>query len=334
MVSYPKISIVMPTRNAGKIIGNCLASLCQQSYPRECYEILVVDGHSTDDTRKVAESYGAKVFDDKGWSLEDAKRQALEQATGDYVLFLDADNELAHSDYLELAVRALENHQEAFGVEAYYFDSPKMTSLCAYLTQLLHISDPMCWIMSVKPVFLGKEGEVERWTMPQGSLAYPLGSNGFLCRRKDLVQVKAEQLFSDTQVAMLLFQSGKRSWLRIQGRGVHHYYAMTLYEFWRKRVRATCNFFKIFKQFRFSWTEKKPRVPSWLGCLYCLTVIGPVFHAWQGWRKTKDLRWWWHPLASWVSLAGLLYGVLLHWMQGEKEDLVASWQPVQSLEKK
>ena len=40
--------------------------------------------------------------------MEEGKRLALAYATGEYIVFVDADNEFTHSDYLELAVRALE----------------------------------------------------------------------------------------------------------------------------------------------------------------------------------------------------------------------------------
>ena len=46
---------------------------------------------------------------------------------------------------------AAEANPQALGVEAYYLPSPKMSSFCAYLTALLHISDPICWLMSINP---------------------------------------------------------------------------------------------------------------------------------------------------------------------------------------
>lgn len=333
MNELPKVSIITPTRNAANILGNCFDSVLAQDYPRDRYEILVIEGHSIDNTREVAARYGARIIEDQGWNMEDAKRQALAQAKGDFILFLDADNEITHSDYLRLAVEALRAHPEALGVEAYYLGSEKMTSLCFYLTHSLHISDPICWLMSVKPVLISESDQIEVWSMPQKSNAYPLGANGFLYRKSDLDKVAADQRFSDTHVALYLIQSGKRTWLRIKGRGVCHYYAMTLYEFWCKRMRATCHYFKVKRQFQFSWLEQKPNVPAWVAAFYCATAIGPIFHAWQGWRRTRDWRWWWHPLASWTSLWGVLAGFYMEIRQGKREDLVTSLQPTQSLKK-
>src|SRR5205814_4105599 len=99
-------------------------------------------------------------------------------AGGDYIVFMDADNELTHPDFLELAIRALQTNPQALGVESYYPPSPRMTSFCAYVTHLLHISDPLCWLMSVNPVLVARAGELERWTLPPGIFSYPLGEIG------------------------------------------------------------------------------------------------------------------------------------------------------------
>ena len=53
--------------------------------------MLVIDGHSTDATRKVAEAHGARVVLDGGRGKGQAIRQAFQDATTDIVVFIDAD---------------------------------------------------------------------------------------------------------------------------------------------------------------------------------------------------------------------------------------------------
>jgi glycosyltransferase involved in cell wall biosynthesis len=396
----------MPVLNAAGIIGNCLQSIRRQDYPQDRIEILIGDAGSKDGTREVAQKYGALVFDDHGRNIEDGKRAALVHATGEYIIFIDADNEITHPDYVRLAVDALRENPNAFGVESYYLPSPKMTSFCAYLTHLLHISDPVAWMMSIKPVFLGvsesnpltpalspsggegarsasangaslsssteeragvrsrsedlqvgrvspaspdtgavptqqhgsTEGKrdacptVERWTFPEGSLAYPVGSNGFVFRTAELDLVNAREQYSDTHTSVNLIQvTGKREWLRIHGRGVHHYYVATLGEFLKKRRRATCHFLDMQKEHGFSWTERKPRIPGWLACLLCATFIVPFFQTIVGLLRTRDLRWLWHPWASFFSALGVLWGVQTYWRSARDAKLIHKLQPRQTL---
>lgn len=74
-------------------------------------EIVIVDSHSSDDTVTIAKSYGAKVFieDWKGFAAQ--KNSALAAADGDWILSLDADEEV--SAELATSIRALKSGQSA-----------------------------------------------------------------------------------------------------------------------------------------------------------------------------------------------------------------------------
>ncbi|MGH6661590.1 MAG: glycosyltransferase family 2 protein [Rhodospirillales bacterium] len=81
-----KISIVIPTRNERGTISKIIEA-CKPHGD----EILVVDGHSTDDTRAIAEKLGVHVVLDNGKGKGDGLRVALREAKGDLVVFIDAD---------------------------------------------------------------------------------------------------------------------------------------------------------------------------------------------------------------------------------------------------
>jgi glycosyltransferase involved in cell wall biosynthesis len=328
---YPKVSIIMPTLNAGALLENCLASIAGQTYPRDRIEIVLADAFSKDNTRDIARKYGAIVIDDPGRNMEEGKRLALRHATGDMIVFVDADNEFTHPDYLELAVRALLANPPALGVESYYLPSPKMSSFCAYLTHLLHISDPISWLMSTNPVLVACDGEVERWTLPEGTFSYPLGANGFVFHRADLESVRAGEHFQDTHVALHLMKAGKREWLRIRGRGVHHYYIQTWRAFVLKRRRATVHFLRVQQEMPVNWMREKPPIPPWLAAFYCISVVGPLYHTVAGLVRDRDWRWLWHLPASVGSLLGTLWGVWTFRTRKDSKRLVAELQVKQTL---
>lgn len=327
----PRVSFIMPTLNAEAILDNCLASIARQGYPRERYEIILADAHSTDRTREIAKKYGAIVLDDDGKNMEEGKRLALQHATGEFIVFVDADNEISHPDYIELAVTALAANPQALGVESYYLPSPKMSSFCAYITHRLHISDPMAWLMSANPCLVARDGETERWTLPGNSLSYPLGANGFVFRRADLESIKAGEHFQDTHAALHLMRAGKREWLRIRGRGVHHYYVQTLWGFVKKRRRATVHFLRVQEEAETNWMKEKPPVPLWLAAIYCITVAGPVFHTLRGFLRDGDWRWIWHLPTSIGSFCGNVWGVLTYRQRGKDKKLIAELQVKQTL---
>jgi glycosyltransferase involved in cell wall biosynthesis len=323
----------MPTLNVEALLDNALSSIIRQTYPRDRYEIILADAHSTDRTREIAAKYGAIVLDDNGKNMEEGKRLALQHATGEYIVFVDADNEITHPDYLELAVNALAVNPQALGVESYYLPSPKMSSFCAYLTHLLHISDPMAWLVSANPHLVARDGDVERWTLPPGTYSYPLGANGFVYRRADLESVQANEKFQDTHVAMFLMQRGQREWLRIRGRGVHHYYVQTLLGFAKKRRRATVHFLRVQQEMPVNWMREKPAMPLWLAALYCVTFIGPLWHTLRGLIRDRDPRWLWHLPACLGSFLGNGWGWWTFRAGGRNQKSIADLQVKQTLKK-
>jgi glycosyltransferase involved in cell wall biosynthesis len=82
----PRLSLIVITRNEEASIGRCLRSASFAD------EMVVVDNGSTDKTVEIARSLGAKVIASHDWpGFGPQKNRALAQATGDWVLSLDAD---------------------------------------------------------------------------------------------------------------------------------------------------------------------------------------------------------------------------------------------------
>jgi glycosyltransferase involved in cell wall biosynthesis len=81
------VSIVIPTRNADRLIEDCLTSVLA-SDPRE---VIVVDGMSSDRTLEIVRRHPVRVLTDEGRGLPAARLIGAEAATGERVVLLDAD---------------------------------------------------------------------------------------------------------------------------------------------------------------------------------------------------------------------------------------------------
>ena len=55
------VTIISPVRNEEKYIAKCLTSLVNQTYKNKNYEIIIIDGMSTDGTRKIIKKYAGKA---------------------------------------------------------------------------------------------------------------------------------------------------------------------------------------------------------------------------------------------------------------------------------
>lgn len=105
--TLPKVTVVIPTKNEGPMVQEVI----ERVYPY-ADEILVVDGHSTDDTRKIALELGARVELDGGRGKGDGIRTAIAKAKGDVLVFIDADGSHEPSDVPKLLAPILRDEAD------------------------------------------------------------------------------------------------------------------------------------------------------------------------------------------------------------------------------
>jgi hypothetical protein len=92
VTSLPLASVVVTNYNYDRFIGETIESALAQTYPN--VEVLVVDDGSTDESRAVIESYGARVtpvFKENG-GMASAINAGFRASRGDIVVFLDSDD--------------------------------------------------------------------------------------------------------------------------------------------------------------------------------------------------------------------------------------------------
>ena len=100
-----KVSIVIPTKDEAEAVAEVIEAV--RPYADE---IMVVDGHSTDDTRRIARDRGARVILDGGKGKGDGLRCAAAQVGGDIMVFVDADGSSDTRDIPKL-IEPIKNNQ-------------------------------------------------------------------------------------------------------------------------------------------------------------------------------------------------------------------------------
>jgi dolichol-phosphate mannosyltransferase len=81
-----RVTVVIPAKDEEGLIGEIVDAVSAYAD-----EVLVVDGHSRDRTRDIAQQHGARVIQDHGRGKGEALRLAIEAAAHDIVVFVDAD---------------------------------------------------------------------------------------------------------------------------------------------------------------------------------------------------------------------------------------------------
>ena len=83
-----RVSVIIPTMNSAKTLHKCLESIRLQSY--KDIEIIVIDGHSSDNTTEIASKFNARIYLSTG-ERTTAKNFGISKSTGNFLFFVDSD---------------------------------------------------------------------------------------------------------------------------------------------------------------------------------------------------------------------------------------------------
>ena len=105
----PTVSVILPVYNGEIFLAGAIESVLAQSYPN--WELLVVDDGSTDGTASICDTYAqkdsrVKAFHQPNGGVNSARAKGVDEALGEYLVFLDADDALV-DDALEYLVSSM-----------------------------------------------------------------------------------------------------------------------------------------------------------------------------------------------------------------------------------
>ncbi len=170
MAELPFVSVVVPTYNRARLLVLLLQSLQEQSYPPNCFEVIIVDDGSTDETEQVVKRFAATApfpivylrQPQKGPAA--ARNLGIRHSRGDLIAFADSDVTVAN-DWIANAVAYFQK-QQVDGVEG-------RTEACGTETPFAHRAHNLnggqfltCNIFYTKAILQKVGGFDERFRAP------------------------------------------------------------------------------------------------------------------------------------------------------------------------
>ena len=107
------ISVIINVYNAEKFVEKCLLSVLNQTYKN--LEILIINDGSTDDSIKLCKKYKdkrIKIITTKNMGLAASRNVGIDNATGDYLYFVDADDYIKEDAIEHLYKISVENNAD------------------------------------------------------------------------------------------------------------------------------------------------------------------------------------------------------------------------------
>ena len=113
-----RISVVIAMRNEERYIGKCIDSFLEQTLPKDQFELIVIDGHSNDSSRKIVKRYQnnhtdlpIRLYDNPQKIQAAAWNMGFAKAAAEFVVMMGAHSFVDH-DFLKQNIKALETHPE------------------------------------------------------------------------------------------------------------------------------------------------------------------------------------------------------------------------------
>jgi len=280
----PTVSVIVPARNEETCLGACLESLVAQTGVP--FEIIVVDDHSTDRTREIAQSFpGVRVIEagplPEGWTgKNNAVTAGAGQARGQWLLFTDADTQHLPGSLARALAEA----------------KAREVDLLSYSPEQMVES---FWEKAVMPVIFAELASAYRPSEVSDPKSSAAAANGqyVLIKRVTYDAIGghaaiASSFLEDVALALAVKQSGKRIFFRYGGDQV--------------RTRM----YRSFDQLREGWTKNLALLfpsPGRLALLRTLEFFLIVLSvAISLWNIVRDL---WQPAAACGLLALVLWGI-------------------------
>ena len=140
----PLVTVLVPCRNEERFIGPCLDTILANDYRKDRLEVLVIEGRSTDGTRRVAEDYAARyphvvLVDNPKMITPTALNLGIGRAKGEVIIWMSAHNRYSEN-YISRSVECLQAY-DADNVGGIIVTEPRDRTLVgrAIVSALSHV---------------------------------------------------------------------------------------------------------------------------------------------------------------------------------------------------
>ena len=324
--TWPLISIITPTLNAGKVLETELESIRLQDYPQDKIEIIIADGGSTDSTLEIAKKYNAKVFPNPLKTGEAGKAVAVKKAEGKYIALIDSDNILPDNSWLKEMIEPLEQNPDIAGSEPWAFIYRKEAGFIERYCALIGANDPIVlWYKNYDRVNTVSEkwtesnviqndiGSYIAVTLKKGHEVPTIGANGTIFRSDFLQSANIGDYLFDIDILLSeVKRLGEVKFAKVKTSIIHTYCESNIKKFARKQKRRVLDyyFYQSLGLRNTDWESKGSKYAILKFAVETALIFPNVFYAIKGLLKKPDIAWFFHPIACLITLYQYAIGTI------------------------
>jgi glycosyltransferase involved in cell wall biosynthesis len=304
-----QVTFIIPTLNAQKVLDKCLISIKKQNFPKNQYEILIIDGGSTDKTITIVKKYNAKILKNPLKTAEAGKAVGIRQALGRYICLIDSDNILPSKNWLKKMLYPFSKSPKIIGTEPISFTYRKNAGIIERYSALIGANDPYAFITGVydRKNYLNnnwtglKIDQIDKnqyilITLNPNTQIPTIGANGTIFKKNFLKKnLKSDYLFDIDIISQVLNQKQLPFlFAKVKVGIIHTFCESSIKKFIRKQRRRLVDFY-TYQQFRqYPW-QSKNIWPQLKFILYSLLILPVLIDSIRGFYKKPDPVWFLHP---------------------------------------
>ena len=300
----PFVSVIVVTKNEEKNISECLESLIAQDYPKDRYELIIVDGASTDRTQEICQGYPAKLIVAKSSGIAYQRNTGIATAKGRYIAFTDADC-IADKMWLRKLIEQIEESNDSVvavgGPNLVPDADPPFSKVIGYAEQ----------------TFLGSGGSPQCYQINQPKYVSSIPNCNILYRKETIATEKYDERLSvgeDLDLNFRLKQKGYK-FLYLPNIVVWHHrpdrlmkFARQMFSYGKANARVTRKYKKIIR---------------WYNLPSALAVLSVIF--------SYPIIRFFHPAVYIYAVAISIYIIALLISTGQVLQRYNSWQSLLNL---
>lgn len=315
-----KVSYVLGILNASSTLSECLDSILMQDYPKKDYEIIIVDGGSTDSTLNIIRNYQKreknislfhnpyKLSEGKGM----AKDQGVGKAKGQFIVFLDHDNILLDKNWLKHILEPF-NDSSIMASQSLTASRKKDTNFLKYVNSL-GVEDPFATPYSLVAQLVLNESKFQSvkdyyiFDLSENNILF-FGANGCAFRKSVFKEINGYT--RDVDVSASMASKNMRVAIHKKPR-VYHKTSNNMLSFLKKKSTYFYRFMdKEYASKTFKWSKvgnPASTLRFFLMVLTNFTLIVPLLSVAPKIIKSREFFWLLHPF--YVFFLTLIYGFI------------------------
>ncbi len=325
-MNLPFVSICIPTYNNESTIDKCLFNIFQLDYPSDKFEVIIVDGGSTDKTLEICKKYNVNLQNNPYKVEEFGRVIGIEISKGEIISFIDADNYIFDNQFLKKMVTPFMENENIGMVQPKYYTYEKNDDIITKYIGLTSGDDPVAIYLGMYERFCYFKN---KWTDSDVEIIKKndlyeivkfldindipaIGSNGCFIKKDVLISIDYKP-FIHTDIGYRILKKGY--YFCVVDTGLVHKQNGSFITFMKKKNRRLQRNYDELKREYFQKINMRRATILVLKCLFFIPLL---FDSIKGFIRKPSLVWLLHPFFVEITFFNVIFQSLLKVLKGKK----------------